>query len=192
MPDPTNPNPPAQSGAAPGWDQFVNQYYRAPQGGLLGMLDRLPAPTYTNPMQGGAGFAGAFGRRQENPGWTSLLTSGLLNQYGISNQGDWMQATRNQQDGVALLQQAFRDWQLQQMQQQQQSQPQQTPSEVQAVQPQQTPAQILSAFSQAAPVNNPPPLGTYASLLAAMNTPAPPQPQQADPLSSWIMQYLRG
>ena len=92
------------------------------------------------------------------------------------------------------MQQVFRDWQLQQMRQQQQGQPQQQSTEAQAVQPQQqiSPAQVLSAFAQVAPVNNPPPLGTYASLLAAMNTPTPPAAQQADPLASWIMQYLRG
>lgn len=194
MPDPTNPNTPTTTASnpmasAPSWEQFVNQYYRAPQ---QGMIDRRQqTPTFFNPLTT-PGFR-PFGQRDPNAGWATLINSGLLGQYGIQSGNEWAEA-QNRQNGINILQQVFRDWQLQQMQQQQQGQPQQQPTEAQAVQPQQqmSPTQVLSAFAQAAPVNNPPPLGTYASLLAAMNTPTPQTAPQADPLASWIMQYLRG
>ena len=204
MPDPTNPNTPATTASnpmasAPSWDQFVNQYYRAPQQGMIGRQQQTP--TFLNPFAGmGMSFGRLAGYNDPSLGWASLMNSGLLNQYGITNAGQFLnyqlspQGSDRRASGVDIMQQVFRDWQLQQMRQQQQGQPQQQSTEAQAVQPQQqiSPAQVLSAFAQVAPVNNPPPLGTYASLLAAMNTPTPPAAQQADPLASWIMQYLRG
>lgn len=180
--------------SAPSWDQFVTQYYRpVAQSPFIRRQQR--DPTLLDPFTNTASpFGGIlnFQPRDPNAGWMSLFGSGLLGQYGIEDRGQWMEAQRRQR-GVDILQQVFRDWQLQQMQQQQQGQPQQQPTEAQAVQPQQqTPAQILSAFSQVAS-SNPQPLGNYASLLAAMNAvPQQAAQQQVDPLASWIMQYLRG
>jgi len=203
MPDPTNPNTPATTASnpmasAPSWEQFVNQYYRAPQQGMIGRQQQTP--TFLNPFSGmGMSFGRIAGYNDPSLGWASLINSGLLNQYGITNANEFMnyygspQGSDRRASGVDIMQQVFRDWQLQQMRQQQQAQPQQQPSEAQAVAPQQqTPAQILSAFSQAAS-STPQPLGNYASLLAAMNAvPQQAAQQQVDPLASWIMQYLRG
>lgn len=204
MPDPTNPNTPATTASnpmasAPSWEQFVGQYYK-PQAAPY-IRSGNQTPTFLDPFSGmGVGFGRMTGRNDPSLGWAALINSGLLNQYGITNANEFMNyygsrpGSDRRASGVEIMQQVFRDWQLQQMQQQQQGQPQQQPTEAQAVQPQQqmSPTQVLSAFAQAAPVGNPPPLGTYASLLAAMNTPTPPTAPQADPLASWIMQYLRG
>ena len=203
MPDPTNPNTPATTASnpmasAPSWEQFVGQYYK-PQAAPY-IRSGNQTPTFLDPFSGmGVGFGRMMGRNDPSLGWAALINSGLLNQYGITNANEFMNyygslpGSDRRASGVDIMQQAFRDWQLQQMQQQQQAQPQQQPTEAQAVQPQQqTPAQILSAFSQAAS-STPQPLGNYASLLAAMNAvPQQAAQQQVDPLASWIMQYLRG
>jgi len=203
MPDPTNPNTPATTASnpmasAPSWEQFVGQYYKPQDAPYIRSGNQTP--TFLNPFSGmGVGFGRMMGRNDPSLGWAALINSGLLNQYGITNANEFMNyygslpGSDRRASGVDIMQQAFRDWQLQQMQQQQQAQPQQQPTEAQAVQPQQqTPAQILSAFSQAAS-STPQPLGNYASLLAAMNAvPQQAAQQQVDPLASWIMQYLRG
>lgn len=208
MPDPTNPNTPATTASnpmasAPSWEQFVTQYYRpVAQSPFIRRQQR--DPTLLDPFTNTASpFGGIlnFQPRDPNAGWMSLFGSGLLGQYGIEDRGQWMEAQRRQR-GVDILQQVFRDWQFQQMQQQQQGQPQQQPTEAQAVQPNpepqtpanqiRTPAQIIAAFQQSA-ASTPQPLGSYASLLAAMNAvPQQAAQQQMDPLASWIMQYLRG
>lgn len=207
MPDPTNPNTPATTASnpmasAPSWEQFVNQYYRAPQPGMISRRSQ-GTPTFLNPFGfQGPGLRDLVNRDDLSLGWAGLINAGLMNSYGIRTPEDFVnayipgrwagRAYRNRDFGTEILQQVFRDWQLRQMQQQQQAQPQQQPSEAQAVAPQQqTPAQILSAFSQAAS-STPQPLGNYASLLAAMNAvPQQAAQQQVDPLASWIMQYLR-
>jgi len=206
MPDPTNPNTPATTASnpmasAPSWEQFVGQYYKPHNAQYFN--HGIGVPTFLDPFSG-VRVNFLTGRNDPNSGWAALINSGLLNQYGITTPNEFLNYSMSspgsgrRASGVNIIQQAFRDWQLQQMRQQ--SQPQQQTA--QPATPSTTPQnqnvtfgtqQTLSDFANTPPAASP--LGSYAAALMASMNAAPTVTTtpgvQSSPIAAYI-NYLMG
>lgn len=188
----------------PSWNQFVSQYYNGGQSS--GPLPSFDAPSvwenggFTDFTYNPKLNSSYKGNRNRTAGWNRLVHEGLVNPNTFERGVDYytrgrpleirnlINATANQ-SAASAIQNAFRNWQMQQMIEMMNPPTPPSPdiSPV-AVNPALT---TLQTFAQSIPATNPMPLGGYASVLAALNaTPAPPAMQPQNPLASWIMQYM--